>query len=104
MSLEDTLRNIVREELRAALDSLSTAKWEGCLRLTDAAKLVSVSVSTLEKWGRQGLPLLRKGHVRMVDVAELRAFVAKRETTPPSVASERVQEILATVMPLKARR
>lgn len=106
MSIEDTIRAVVREEVRAAFAELAPAKkWEGTLKLVDAGKLVSVSVSTLEKWGKQGLRIFRKGRVRVVDVGELRAFIAQRDASTPTVdAKTRAAEILGTVTPLRRAR
>jgi hypothetical protein len=96
MSMADELRAIVREEIRAAMAELTPAlKWEGCLKLADAGKLCGgISVTTLEKWGKQGLPILRKGRVRVVDVAELRAFIAKRDATPKQTAEDFAKDLL----------
>jgi hypothetical protein len=105
MNIEDTLRTIVREELSRALERAApSSKWEGTLKLADAAKLVSVSVTTLEKWGKAGLRIHRKGRVRVVDVAELRAFIASKEATPTQTATDRAHEILGTVTPLRRTR
>jgi hypothetical protein len=104
MSLEETLRAIVREEIRAALADKQEAAWQGCITLAEAAKLASVSVSTLEKWGRQGLNIVRRGHVRRVEVAELRAFMHKRETTPEVDAKEWAKQTLASVTPMRRVR
>jgi hypothetical protein len=105
MNLEDTIRAAVRDEVRAAFAELAPKqKWEGTLKLADAGKLVSVSVSTLEKWGKAGLRILKKGRVRVVDVAELRAFIAQREATPAPDAKARALEILSNVTPLRRSR
>jgi phage terminase Nu1 subunit (DNA packaging protein) len=104
VSLEDTLRAIVREEIRTALADREQSAWQGCITLAEAAKLVDVSVSTLEKWGREGLRIARKGHVRRVDVAELRAFVLELEPSKAPAPDERAKEILATITPLRKAR
>jgi hypothetical protein len=105
MTLEDTIRAAVREEIRAAFAELAPSrKWEGALKLADAAKLVSVSVSTLEKWGRAGLRINRKGRVRVVDVGELRAFIASREVEPKVDAKEWAKSLLSNVTPMRRAR
>lgn len=103
MTLEDTIRAAVREEIRAAFAELAPSqKWEGCLKLADAAKLCgNLSVSTLEKWGRAGLRIQRKGRVRVVDVAELRAFIAKRDAEPQLDAKEFARQVLSNVTPMR---
>lgn len=103
MSLEDTLRTIVREEIRAALSGRETSEWGGCITLADAAELVHVSVSTLEKWGGEGLDIIKKGHVRRVDPEKLRAFMEQREPSKKT-PNERALEILASVTPLRNAR
>lgn len=103
MSLEDTLRAIVREEIRAALADRQESAWAGCVTLAEAAKLVNVSISTLEKWSKEGLAVVKRGHVRRVDVAQLREFLAQRPASKQT-PSDRVKEILASVTPLRNAR
>jgi hypothetical protein len=105
MSIEDTIRAVVREEVRAAFAELAPQKkWEGTLKLADAGKLVSVSVSTLEKWGKEGLRIHRKGRVRVVDVGELRAFIESRKAEPTQDAKDFAKQLLGTVTPLRRAR
>lgn len=104
MSLEDTIRAAVREEVRAAFRELAPAqKWEGALKLADAAKLCgNLSVSTLEKWGKHGLRIFRRGRVRVVDVGELRAFIAARPAAEPKQdAKDFARELLSNVTPMR---
>lgn len=101
--LKAMLREVVREELRAALAAVQSARWQGCIPIAEAAKLVSVSITTLEKWGRQGLRIYRKGRVRRVDMAELKDFMAAKEVEKNVDDKEWAKEMLATVTPMRRR-
>lgn len=103
MSFEETLeavvRKVVREELRAPEPA-----WQGYVTVAAAAKLASVSVSTIEKWSRAGLRISKRGRVRRVDVAELRAFMAAKEAEPKVDAKEWARQQLASVTPMRRIR
>lgn len=79
MSFEETLRTIVREEVRAALSELRTqtsapaTAMEGQkLPVVQAAALYGPSPSTIAKWMKAGkLTRYGKGRSTRVDVAEL---------------------------------
>lgn len=97
MSIEDTIRAIVREELQRHEDRLvhrlleqRPAAGDQLLRPTQAAKLTGYSADTILRWAREGR-LTRHGTIRAVRVseAELRALVAPKSETrqgPPNNA------------------
>lgn len=104
MSFEDTLRIIVREEVRSALAELRQMPAGEMVSLQEASARVNVCVSTLEKWGKQGLTIARRGKVRRVDIDELRAFMKQREAEPRVDDKEWAERKLATVAPLRRIR
>ena len=77
MTLEDTLRAIVREEVRAALrDAASpTAPTGDVLTLDEAATHANVSKATLHRWMRDGL-VTRRGHGRLTRVSRAQVDAA----------------------------
>lgn len=99
-AIRDAVRDVIREELAAA-----RGQWEGFVKLADAAKLAGgVSVSTIEKWGREGLAIHKRGHVRVVEVDELRAFIRRREVAKPDADAEWLKSTMASVTPMRRAR
>ena len=92
--LEEVIRAIVREEVRAAVAEVLTrnapargADDGGYLSIAGAARFASVAPGTLRRWIRTGrLPVRRAGRVYRVARAELEAFL-EREGTSTAVAA-----------------
>lgn len=93
------VRDVVREELQAALATISTrrnaaASPTGYLSIANAATFADVAPGTLRRWIRTGrLSARRAGRVFRVDRAELEAFLARDGRGPGIV--ERAREIVA---------
>lgn len=104
MSFEETLRTIVREEVRAALrDHGASATSEPApelVALGDVKRWVQVSKSTLKEWIRTG-KLTRYGEGRIVRVRldDVRAVLRGRAAATPAAsnAGADVQRILASL-------
>lgn len=92
MSLEETIEAIVRRVIREEMAARERVAWEGCVSIRDAAAKVGVSVSTIEKWGRAGLRISKRGHVRRVDVAELRAFMERQPVDSRAASADEIAE------------
>ncbi len=107
MGFEDELRSMLREELRplheqiaglrAALDERGRPTADDLLAVKDAARLASVSVSTIRGWIREG-HLSRHGagrllRVRRADVLAL-LTASPSETGPHASADEQAARIL----------
>lgn len=104
MSLEDVLRelvrDVVREEIRAALDERSTASQQrngprgasedGYLSLARAANVADVAPGTLRRWIRSGrLTARRAGRVYRIARRELEDFLAREGRAADVVARAR---------------
>jgi hypothetical protein len=99
-AIRDAVRDVVREELAAA-----SSQWKGCVKLADAAKLAGgVSVSTIEKWGREGLDIHKRGHVRVVEIDQLRDFLRRREVAKPDADAEWLKSTMASVTQMRRVR
>lgn len=117
MTFEDTLRAIVREELRAALRELApampaTLPEGGKLYLSpeEAAELVGVHVDTVREWLRSGeLPTHGKGS-RVVRVRrdQLERFLerggAERATAEVDLDEEARQIVAGRIGKVRAAR
>ena len=86
MSLEESVRAVVREEmkrvlreeLRAAIEQLGAAPNAGneFLSVKEAAELTRVSEATVREWMTRGLKRYGQGHVVRIRRAELLLFLS----------------------------
>ncbi len=102
MSLDDTLRLIVREELRAALKDIQvapsstspgpTAKGAGAVMMTvgDVAECCQVRPETVRSWIHSGELIARKtGRHLRVKPSDFEAFLARVDTSgAPTINSD----------------
>lgn len=99
MSFEDTLRAIVREELRTALAELQSAQPAPRLELllvADVARACKVAPKTVTGWISSGRLAARKaGRKWVVLPADLERFLARQPSTPEQHDDERVTHILS---------
>ncbi len=96
----EKFREVVREEIRAALRENNPSGVEKPATYEQAAKFAECCVSTIQAWVKRGvLPATGKGKLRRVllsDVSKALAGLMDSAPTPPSKKS-RAEEILATV-------
>lgn len=105
MSIEESLRALVRETVREAVrEVLGAGTAPSSLRrelLTyeEAAAEVAVSTSTIKRWVRGGqLPARGKGKLRRVRVEDVRACLAgESKPKPANDVKANVTSILASV-------
>ena len=84
-SLRSIVRDVVREEIRAALDERAHASArnskasridDGYLSLSRAAKLADVAPGTLRRWIKEGrIPSQRAGRVYRLSRCDLETFL-----------------------------
>lgn len=91
MSFEDTLRSIVREEVRAAVDELRQAialpasPAPTLLTVADVARSCQASAKTVVAWISSGrLPARKAGRKWLVQPADLDRFLAGSAASSPA--------------------
>ena len=92
MSIEAIIRQIVRDEVRAAIDErLADLRarepvGEQYLSAKRAAAVAGVSVSTIRRWWSQGkLPVSGRPRLRRVRRSDLEGFLDRERSTAPSI-------------------
>ncbi len=95
-ALEEVIRGIVRDEVRAAVAEVMTRNRaapvtdSGYLSISGAARFASVAPGTLRRWIRTGrLPVRRAGRVYRIARAELEAFLERDGRSADMVAKAR---------------
>jgi excisionase family DNA binding protein len=79
MSLEDTLRQIVREELALVVAQLSQPKGvKAHVSSTELMESLNISRGTLRKMMAEGLPHTRPGKFPRFDVADVERWLRER--------------------------
>lgn len=96
-TLEEVIRTIVREEVRAALaealirNAPAKPADGGYLSIVGAAGYASVAPGTLRRWIRSGrLPVRRAGRVYRIARSELDAFLEREGVSAAVAARARV--------------
>lgn len=81
MTLEDTLRQIVREEIARAIEPLTRPRVEAeVLDSEDAAAMLAIPVDSLRKKAARGeVPSFKVGSLLRFRVSELRAWLDERK-------------------------
>lgn len=104
MTIEDTIRAVVREELqrvlheelRAAFAETSPPDADGYFSIASAAAFAEVHPDTVRAWVKSGaLPEHRAGRELRVLRSELRAFLAAGRSAARLSAEEEAAAILA---------
>lgn len=91
--LEETLRRVVREELRAALAETPRAAEDRRVTYSDAASAAGVSVPTIRAWKKAGrLHAFGEGRNTRFSLAEVLAVTALPSQTKQT-PGERAEEI-----------
>jgi excisionase family DNA binding protein len=101
-SLRSIVRDVVREEIRTALDerttslrNSNTSSADGYLSLSRAAKLADVAPGTLRRWIKEGrIPSQRAGRVYRVSRTDLETFLKSGQS---SVVVEKARSFLRRV-------
>ena len=79
MSLEDTLRTIVREELQAALAHLAEPRGvKSHISSTELMKALSISRGTLRSMMREGCPYVQPGQFPRFDVEDVQRWLKEK--------------------------
>lgn len=105
MSFEDTIRAIVREEVRAALADLhgvpaAVEPAPDFVALGEVRRWVRIGKTTLKEWINSGrLPKYGEGRLVRVRLAEVRAVLEGRAKPKPkpTAGTDDVQRILRSV-------
>ena len=98
VALRDTVREVVREEIRAALKEFGAGGnlgAESLLTYRQAAEFAGVCLTTIHAWRKAGILTVHgQGRVRRIDRADLRR--AMDAPLPPAEISvdERVKQLL----------
>ena len=101
-SIRSIVREVVREEIRAALDergrlgarnvSQGSAADQSYVSIARAAQLAAVAPGTLRRWLKEGrLPTHRAGRVYRIATADLETFLRSGRS---SLVAEKAREIL----------
>lgn len=78
MTLEETIRAIMREELAALAQQLQAAPPPELVDPIGLARALSVSRSTVYRLINEGCPVVRVGDTPRFDVAEVKAWLRQR--------------------------
>ena len=78
MSLEETLRGIVREEIRAALAEQKKPAEKRLLNSADLCTAFGISRGTLRKMMAEGLPHVRPGTYPRFDLEDVQRFTREK--------------------------
>jgi len=81
VTLEETLRQIVREEIATVIELLTRPKIEAeVLDSAEAATFLKMPVDTLRKRAAKGdIPSFKSGNLVRFRVSELKAYLAERK-------------------------
>ena len=99
--IEETIRRIIREELRAALADAKAHKAaanedEELLDMHTAAEVAGLSHSTLREWARsERLRTTGERHSRRTTRAWIREALAVKRTPPPASPEAAARALLA---------
>ncbi len=82
MTLDDSIRAIVREEVQAALRTLPSPRAAGeWLSTEEAAEVVGVRPKTVRAWVAEGLPAQRRGRRLVISRKALESWVSASSPT-----------------------
>jgi excisionase family DNA binding protein len=105
VSLEDSVRAVVREEmkrvlreeLRAAIEELRATPnaQSEFLSVKEAAKLTRVSEATVREWMTRGLTRYGQGHVVRICRAELLLFLSRAAGSEEEEANDVEEQAIA---------
>jgi len=105
MTLEETLEGVVRRVLREELLAVAApaAVEPDFVKLSEVARWVQVSRSTLKKWVAAGeLASYGKGRLVRVRLAEVRAVLQRRRAGVADPEGPSVARVLSTLRARKA--